>query len=155
MRSSPEVRADGSARCIGTLLLLLHVACGKTATNSPSEMEARGGSNAAGGTADVDATGSSQAGGAAGSAPDTCAEVGAGPPSSACERTGKLSCAGNDSACLPYTAAPVAVGLSTSAYEGALPRCTTLPDTIEGGGSSIAVEVESIQEKVYPLDGAK
>ena len=72
-----------------------------------------------------------------------------------CSRTGALSCRGPDIVCPPYQSAPVTIGIVTTAYEGNLVPCHPLPDPTTGRGFSIAVTVESVQTKVFPVNGTQ
>jgi hypothetical protein len=73
---------------------------------------------------------------------------------SRCSRSGKLTCHGANVACPAYDDHPVTVGIITTAYQGSMPKCDALPDPMEGRGFSIAVTVESVEPKVFPVNGA-
>jgi len=95
-------------------------------------------------------------GGAGGTPADgaTCRQAAVDGSGSRCSRSGKLTCHGANVACPAYDAAPVTVGLVTTAYQGAMPKCEALPDPTDGRGFSIAVTVESVEAKVFPVNGA-
>jgi hypothetical protein len=73
-----------------------------------------------------------------------------------CSRAGRLTVRGAKVKCsFPTDPGPVTFGLITTAYQGALPKCDRFPDLIGSAGVSIAVTVESVQPKVFPVNGAQ
>lgn len=86
----------------------------------------------------------------------SCVPVKTDDSGSLCSGTGRLSCSKPSLSCPRYDTAPVTIGITTTAYEGSLPKCAAadIGDALDGRGFSFPVRVELVQEKIYPMNGA-